>query len=74
MEILQSRGEFESRPYDDERKSLPMRKCPGDPQTAAPAPDCGVCAAGAILELHCKLRCLNCGYTRDCSDPYLRGW
>ena len=32
-----------------------------------PAP-CDLC--GAPMEaVQCKLRCRNCGYTRDCSDP-----
>ena len=36
----------------------------------APAPprDCDVCG-GPTYELHCKIICRNCGYTRDCSDP-----
>lgn len=29
---------------------------------------CDLCGHQAI-ELHCKIRCLNCGYMRDCSDP-----
>ena len=29
---------------------------------------CDLCG-GEVLELHCKIRCLNCGYTRDCTDP-----
>jgi hypothetical protein len=28
----------------------------------------GRCGA-AMIELHCKLRCDNCGFMRDCSDP-----
>lgn len=31
-------------------------------------PLCDLC--GALMEdVQCKLRCWNCGYTRDCSDP-----
>jgi hypothetical protein len=30
---------------------------------------CDVCGAGMIYTAACKLRCLRCGYTRDCSDP-----
>ena len=30
---------------------------------------CDICNAVMIIEVHCKLRCTNCGYTRDCSDP-----
>ena len=29
---------------------------------------CDICGAKAT-EIHCKIICLNCGYTRDCSDP-----
>lgn len=29
---------------------------------------CDICG-GAMIERHCKLICVNCGYTRDCSDP-----
>jgi hypothetical protein len=29
---------------------------------------CWVCGA-PIVEVHCKLVCRNCGFTRDCSDP-----
>ena len=29
---------------------------------------CWVCGA-AIVEVHCKIVCKNCGFTRDCSDP-----
>lgn len=29
---------------------------------------CDVCGA-EFLDLHCKLRCTNCGFMRDCSDP-----
>ena len=29
---------------------------------------CDLCGY-AVVESHCKLRCLRCGYTRDCSDP-----
>jgi hypothetical protein len=30
--------------------------------------ECDVCGTD-MLDLHCKLRCVNCGFTRDCSDP-----
>ena len=33
-----------------------------------PAPRCDICGS-TMIEAHCKLRCPNCGYTRDCSDP-----
>jgi predicted RNA-binding Zn-ribbon protein involved in translation (DUF1610 family) len=29
---------------------------------------CDSCGA-TMIELHCKLRCDNCGFMRDCSDP-----
>ncbi len=29
---------------------------------------CDVCGA-EMLEIHCKLICPRCGFTRDCSDP-----
>ncbi|HEY7588392.1 MAG TPA: hypothetical protein VIB49_06585 [Thermoplasmata archaeon] len=38
---------------------------------SAPGADvaaCDVCG-GPAVERHCKILCLRCGYTRDCSDP-----
>jgi len=29
---------------------------------------CDVCG-GPAFELHCKIVCRRCGYTRDCGDP-----
>ena len=29
---------------------------------------CDICGA-ETTEIHCKVVCRNCGYTRDCSDP-----
>ena len=29
---------------------------------------CDICGA-EMVEQKCKIRCPNCGYTRDCSDP-----
>jgi len=31
----------------------------------------GVCdlCGWPVLDRHCKVLCLNCGYMRDCSDP-----
>lgn len=29
---------------------------------------CDICGV-EMLDLHCKLRCDNCGFMRDCSDP-----
>ena len=34
----------------------------------ADAPRCELCG-GPVLERHCKIVCLVCGYQRDCSDP-----
>jgi len=36
----------------------------------APVADepCDVCG-GPTFELHCKIICSRCGYTRDCADP-----
>ena len=31
-------------------------------------PRCDLCGA-PMLERHCKLVCVQCGYQRDCSDP-----
>ncbi len=30
--------------------------------------ECDICGT-VMLDLHCKLRCTNCGFMRDCSDP-----
>ena len=35
---------------------------------AASAPVCELCG-GPIMERHCKVVCLSCGFQRDCSDP-----
>ena len=29
---------------------------------------CDICG-GQMVERQCKIICLNCGFTRDCSDP-----
>ncbi len=34
----------------------------------ASAPVCELCG-GPIMERHCKVVCLSCGFQRDCSDP-----
>jgi carbonic anhydrase/acetyltransferase-like protein (isoleucine patch superfamily) len=34
----------------------------------ASAPVCELCG-GPLMERHCKIVCLSCGYQRDCSDP-----
>ena len=38
------------------------------PALEAAAPTCELCGA-TMLDRHCKVVCLNCGYMRDCSDP-----
>ena len=30
--------------------------------------NCEICGC-AMIEQKCKIRCPNCGFTRDCSDP-----
>lgn len=32
---------------------------------------CELCG-GKVITRKCKIICLNCGYTRDCSDPAVR--
>lgn len=43
-----------------------------DTPDGAPAdsagPVCDLCGA-PMIDRHCKLACLTCGYQRDCSDP-----
>ncbi len=45
-----------------------------EPATMKPAaspekrPLCDICQT-PMVGIHCKLRCPNCGYTRDCSHP-----
>ena len=50
---------------------------PGEPNQPSQAGDqgeqeatfhCDLCGA-PMLNRHCKLQCLRCGYQRDCSDP-----
>jgi hypothetical protein len=35
---------------------------------ATPGLTCELCG-GPVLDRHCKVVCLNCGFQRDCSDP-----
>ena len=35
---------------------------------ATPGLSCDLCG-GPVLDRHCKVVCLNCGFIRDCSDP-----
>jgi hypothetical protein len=41
-----------------------VRPAPGRSGPAA----CDLCGA-PMMERHCKLVCVRCGYQRDCSDP-----
>lgn len=40
----------------------------GDPRPTETAYLCNVCGE-QMQEIHCKIICPRCGYTRDCSDP-----
>ena len=37
-------------------------------QESTPGLACELCG-GPVLDRHCKVVCLNCGFHRDCSDP-----
>jgi len=37
-------------------------------EEGTPGKVCELCG-GPVLDRHCKVVCLNCGYQRDCSDP-----
>ena len=50
-----------------ERRLKPLAPQPNRP-FGQPVSLCDVCG-GPTHELHCKIICRNCGYTRDCSDP-----
>jgi hypothetical protein len=39
-----------------------------DPRASEPFHTCNVCGE-RMREIHCKIVCPRCGYTRDCSDP-----
>lgn len=62
-------------PSPGRRKSVDARDeaesgtgVPEEEEAVRQAPTCEICGA-PVLERHCKVICLNCGYTRDCSDP-----
>jgi hypothetical protein len=40
---------------------------PAPPAGSSPV-RCDICG-GPMLDRHCRLVCLRCGYERDCSDP-----
>lgn len=67
----------EERPSDASRRpDNPMRtdragrpRGNAMPKTeATPGLTCELCG-GPVLDRHCKVVCLNCGFQRDCSDP-----
>lgn len=39
-----------------------------DDKSINPPDVCELCG-GEVFEHACKVKCENCGYTRDCSDP-----
>jgi hypothetical protein len=44
------------------------RQQPNREDRGTPGLACELCG-GAVLDRHCKVVCLNCGFQRDCSDP-----
>lgn len=44
------------------------RRRRGTVETGTPGLVCELCG-GPVLDRHCKVVCLNCGFQRDCSDP-----
>jgi hypothetical protein len=58
------RHEEEPRPEKEERETPPQESPPPSERVF----HCDLCGT-AMLNLHCKLICEQCGYTRDCSDP-----
>ena len=55
---------------EDEREPGVVDRADYDPDydPGAPVP-CEVCGGTMRYTAACKLRCLRCGYARDCSDP-----
>jgi hypothetical protein len=55
--------------YDAARPVEPARQTPyGHPYDPEHDTFCWVCD-GPVAKRHCKIVCLRCGFTRDCSDP-----
>lgn len=55
------------------RGRRPAERRRDEPDEAARGSDarpasCELCG-GPVLERHCRIVCLNCGFQRDCSDP-----
>ena len=55
------------RPVTQPKKPHPIKhiSCEAGAEVVEP---CILCGA-ETLDNSCKVKCLNCGYTRDCSDP-----
>ncbi len=51
---------------DRSRSDQPHPKDGSEPPASSVA--CDICGA-PMLDRHCKLVCLSCGFQRDCSDP-----
>ncbi|HSG49312.1 MAG TPA: hypothetical protein VLA43_15935 [Longimicrobiales bacterium] len=43
-------------------------EAPALKERGTPGLSCELCG-GPVLDRHCKVVCLNCGFQRDCSDP-----
>ena len=61
------------KPVNQPNPSIPNRDAGiVHPRPSAPDRDdgltCEICGF-RMLSRQCKIRCPNCGYTRDCSDP-----
>jgi hypothetical protein len=52
---------------DGDDDAAPETDANADTQDAED-PRCDLCGA-PMLDRHCKLVCVQCGYMRDCSDP-----
>ncbi|MEJ2540432.1 MAG: hypothetical protein P8188_10750 [Gemmatimonadota bacterium] len=52
-------------------REIPKEQDPrrqGRVERGTPGHYCELCG-GPVLDRHCKVICLNCGFQRDCSDP-----
>jgi hypothetical protein len=55
-------------PARDEPGGPRPREGSAGPSGAEAEHICDMCG-GTMIERHCKILCLQCGYQRDCSDP-----
>jgi len=61
-------------PADPRRDDADAADTDADGEGASPDDEptgttlCDLCG-GPMMEVHCKYVCVQCGYTRDCSDP-----